>query len=309
MPHEEWLTLRRQGIGGSDAAAVLGFNPYQSPYSIWASKLGLSKEQDMHDNEPMRQGRDLEGYVASRFCEQEGKRTRRASQMLRHPDFPWMIANIDRRIVGERAGLECKTSKDIHLVRYRNGEYPAEHYCQCLHYLAVTGMDHWYLAVLVFGTGLLVFRIERDEEEIAELIRAERAFWEGHVLTHIPPPIDGHRATKEALGQVFPRARSGYIDCPEPSLLDQYTRVRSDMDELKKIKDQLGNQIRSLICDHEGMGSATHVARWTNTKRTHINGAALARDYPQIDLARYTIVTESRSLYVQEMEESQWTNC
>ena len=80
MPREQWLELRRQGIGGSDAAAIVGLDRYRSPFDVYADKLGLKKEQP--DNEAMRQGRDLEEYVASRFCEQTGKKVRRRNARL-----------------------------------------------------------------------------------------------------------------------------------------------------------------------------------------------------------------------------------
>ena len=177
LTHDQWLENRKSGIGGSDAGAIMGVNPYRGAYSVWADKLG--KTDPVDDNEALRQGRDFEEYVARRFAEKTGLRVRREYGMLRSDAWPWMVANIDRRIIGERAGLECKTSRDIHMKRYKNGDFPLEYYCQCLHYLAVTGWDKWYLAVLVYGTDLLTFEIKREdvEDDIGALIKAEESFW------------------------------------------------------------------------------------------------------------------------------------
>lgn len=136
MTQEAWLASRRKGIGGSDAAAIIGLNPYKSAYAVYMDKIGLAPEQE--DNERMRQGRDLEEYVARRFrehCEEIGtpKKTKNCNYILQHPKYPWMLANVDRLIVGENAGLECKTTSVLNLKRFKNGEYPQEYYVQCVH--------------------------------------------------------------------------------------------------------------------------------------------------------------------------------
>lgn len=106
---EEWLAQRSTGIGGSDAGAILGMNKWKSPYTLWAEKTGkLPKETK--STEAMRIGTDLEDYVAKRFSEAEGKRVQRSSFSYQSSEYPWMLANIDRKIVGENAGLECKTA-------------------------------------------------------------------------------------------------------------------------------------------------------------------------------------------------------
>jgi len=97
-----WLKERRAGIGGSDVPAVLGISPYASPYTVWADKLGLIPEKEF--TEAMRQGVDLEAYVSRRFCEETGLIAHKKNKILRNPIYPYSLANIDRRIVRERAG-------------------------------------------------------------------------------------------------------------------------------------------------------------------------------------------------------------
>lgn len=107
MKREEWLKLRKKGIGGSDAGAVCGLNPYTSPVAVYRDKT--TDSVDMSDNEAMRQGRDLEEYVAQRFTEETGMKVRRSNKMYWSETYPFMYADVDRLIVGEDAGLECKT--------------------------------------------------------------------------------------------------------------------------------------------------------------------------------------------------------
>ena len=175
MSRVDWLKLRRHSIGGSDAAAIVGLNDYASPFSVWSDKQGVV--EDKPDNEAMRQGRDLEDYVAQRFCAETGKRVKRCNYTLYNTLYPFAHANIDRSIVGENAGLECKTTSALNTRKFKNGDFPANYYVQCMHYMAVTGCDKWYLAVLVLNKAFMVFEIARDEGEIAALMEAERDFW------------------------------------------------------------------------------------------------------------------------------------
>ncbi len=211
-----WLAERRTGIGGSDAAAILGLNPWTSPYTVWADKLGLLPERP--DNEAMRQGRDFEPYVAERFCEVSGKRVRRVNKMLRHSVHTFMLANIDRDIVGESAGLECKTTSCLNIRNFKDGDFPATYYAQAVHYIAVTGAVRWYVAVLILNQGFHVYRLTRVRDdplpdwcvssvhvgnaEIDALIAAERDFWR-MVEAKTPPPADGSASTAETLQALY----------------------------------------------------------------------------------------------------------
>lgn len=297
MSRGEWLEARRKGIGGSDAAAVLGHNPFRGAYAVWADKLGHS---DDVDSEATRQGRDLEEYVARRFAAESGKRVCRVNTMLSHPDHPWMLANIDRRVVGERAGLECKTSRDIHMTRYRNGDYPMEYYVQCMHYLAVTGYARWYLAVLVYGTEFKVFEIQRDEDDIRRIIEAERGFWEHNVLTGIAPPADGTRGTDDALKRLYPAAATECRAAEDPGLLIELWNAKQELKRIKELEKALTNRVKAQMGDAERMGSDAHLAVWRNTSRTDYDLTALQRDHPNINLDGYKLIANSRTFTLQE---------
>ncbi len=95
MQREQWLQIRRKTIGGSDAAAIVGLSHYSTPYSVWANKTG--RIPDAEDNEAMRQGRDLEEYVAKRWEEATGKSVRRCNVILYNSQYPFAHADIDRK--------------------------------------------------------------------------------------------------------------------------------------------------------------------------------------------------------------------
>lgn len=149
MSNEEWLTLRKTGIGGSDAGSICGVNPFGSPMKVYYDKTG-SKVEEL-DNEAVRQGHDLEDYVAQRFMEATGLKVRRSNYMYRSTEYPFMIADVDRLVAGEDAGLECKTASAYNADKWKDGEIPLHYVMQCYHYMAVTGKRTWYIAVVILG--------------------------------------------------------------------------------------------------------------------------------------------------------------
>jgi len=278
----EWLELRMKGIGGSDAAAILGLDPYKSPFDVYAEKLGLKPEQP--DNEAMRQGRDLEQYVAERFMEVTGKKVRRRNGILQHPEHHFMIGNIDRWVVGEKAGFEAKTTSVLNRAKFSQGEFPPNYYVQCVHYMAVTGAERWYLAVLVLNKAFHVFTIERDEAEIKALIEAEKNFWENHVLKQIPPAPDGSASTSEIIKQLFPEAR----EATETALfgyegkIQQYLELDTKVKELECERDKLKQEIQLAMADAEIGRAQGYIVEWKNQVRQTLDTKKLKSEHAEI---------------------------
>lgn len=203
MSREAWLEKRRQSIGGSDAGVLLGFSQYNSPYALWCEKTGKIKPEDTSDKEAIRLGNDLEQYVADRWMEKTGKKVRNSNCFIYNSEYPWAHANIDRDVIGEDAGLECKTTSNWEILRQcEEGNYPDSWYAQVTHYMMVTGAKRWYLGVLVLGRGFYEFTIERNEAEIEALAAVEEAFWNG-VQNNIPPALDGSEATDTVLRSIL----------------------------------------------------------------------------------------------------------
>ena len=282
MPREQWLELRKKGIGGSDAAAIVGLDRYRSPFDVYADKLGLRPE--IPDNEAMRQGRDLEQYVAERFMEATGKKVRRRNAMLQHPEYPFMIADIDRWVVGENAGLECKTTSVLNRCKFSQGEFPPNYYVQCVHYMAVTGAERWYLAVLVLNKAFHVLTIERDEAEVQALIAAEKDFWENHVLKKIPPAPDGSESTSDLIKQLFPEAREsaeialfGY-----EGKIQQYLEMDTKVKELECERDKLRQEIQLVMADAEIGRAQGYIVEWKNQTRQTLDTQRLKKEQAEI---------------------------
>ena len=298
----QWLQERRKSIGGSDAAAIIGLNRYTTPYVVWADKTGLLPEKE--DTEAMRQGRDLEEYVAKRFTKSTGKSVRRNNSIIRNPKYPFAHANIDRQIVGERAGLECKTTSIMNMKRFKNGDYPEEYYCQCVHYMAVTGYDKWYLAVLILNQGFMVFEIERDEDEIGALMEAEKAFWEAYVLKNVPPPMDGKPATTEAVNHVFRTESGGEADISHlyPDI-ENLQALKSQIKALNEQAEKIEQEIRQSLSDSDTGHCGRFTVTWRNQTRRTLDKKLLQASNPLLDLSPYEKSTSYRVFKIKEEEE------
>lgn len=306
MSREEWIAARKKGIGGSDASAILGLNPYSSPLSVYLDKIGKSEEKET--TEAMRQGTDLEQYVAERFCEETGKKVKRVNKILQHTDYPWMLANIDRDIVGEDAGLECKTTSPYSKFKFEEGEINPHYYWQSMHYMAVTGAKKWYVAILVLGKSFHVFEVARDEDAIAALIDAEQVFWEGHVEKKIPPLPTGTDVDDAAIDILYPQGDDGIegenileMDSMEDTLnlRDFKVRQRDEIDAEIKGIDQ---QIKMALGDFTRGTSAGWRINWTNTTTNRIDTKLLKQKYPQI-AEEVTKTTAGRRFSVAKIKE------
>jgi putative phage-type endonuclease len=275
---DQWLEMRRRGIGGSDSAAIVGLNPYSSKLAVYADKLGLVPERE--DNEAMREGRELEDYVAKRWEEKTGKKVQRLNAMLINEEFPWAIANLDRKVVGERSFLEIKTTSAWNKADFANGEIPPTYYCQVQHYLAVSGYEKAYLAVLVLNKAFYTFEIERDDREIAALMEAERIFWEEHVQKQVPPEADGSEASLAVLDNRV------WVDDTElipdaDRLFEQLESVNSMIREYEDEKDELKNLIIQRLNGKARGQAQGWVATYLPQERTTVDRAKLLKFYPQ----------------------------
>lgn len=295
LTHEEWLELRKSSIGGSDSGAVVGMNQYSSQITLYADKKGLSKA--IETNEAMRLGTDLEAYVAERFAEKEGKKVRNDFFMYADDEYDFITANVDRRIVGENAGLECKTMGSFNGYNLEAGEIPSHYYCQCMHYCMVMGFDRMYLAILVLQRGLYVIKIERDEDFISRLRREEVNFWTRYVQKNIIPAPDGSEASLDTLKQLYPEpTKNSEIAVPG---LDSMIRDYKAVSEMAKDYEQRKKSLQALICsklgDNEvGIGDSYGCSWKEQSKASGYDMEKLKEDYPFIDIDKYKKVSKFR---------------
>lgn len=214
--HEE----RRTGIGGSDAAALCGKSPWATSADVYASKLGLVVPTP--PNRLQEAGLRLEPVLASWYADQKGVKVVEPTEMLRHPDHPFMIAHVDRFIKNGSPDplgiLELKTT-DVRFA-YLWGEEQTDHVpdiynIQVQHYMAVTGLQWCDIAVLIGGNDFRIYTVKRSDELIEALIQIEGDFWRDHVEAQVPPEIDGSESSTALLSALYPQHEERSIEAPD----------------------------------------------------------------------------------------------
>ncbi|MFJ7700032.1 YqaJ viral recombinase family protein [Lysinibacillus fusiformis] len=301
MSRDEWLDARRAGIGGSDVGAIMGFNQYKSAYQVFLEKTGQYHEEV--DNEAVYFGNALEDFVAQEFAKRTGKKVRRLNKMLVHPEHDFMLANLDRVVVGERAVLECKTASEYVKEAWEGEEIPASYLCQVHHYLAVTGFEKAYIAVLVGGNKFIWKEIERDEEFIQILIDREKDFWENHVLQDVAPPVDGSDATNELIKKMYPQDDGTAIMLTKDDdvLLDAIDSISSEIKALEQQKKEYENQLKLKLENATEGHSQRHKVTFKTVVSNRVDSKRLKVDAPDI-YDKFIKPSSSRRLTIKKLE-------
>lgn len=297
LSREEWLQLRKQGIGGSDAGAVCGLNPYSSPMKVFADKT--SDETEEINNEAVRIGNDLEQYVAERFMEASGLKVRRSNYMYRNKDYPFMIADIDRLVIGEDAGLECKTAGAYSADKWADGKIPLHYVMQCYHYMAVTGKRTWYIACVILGREFTYRKLTWDDALIGQLIQVEKEFWENHVVPGIMPQPDGSDACDGVLNQYFKNVgKSGTIALVGfDEKLERRTEILEIISQLQTEQKQIEQEIKLYMKGNESAVNEHYRISWNSVDTTRLDAKRLKQERPEI-YADYAKTTSSRRFTV-----------
>ena len=297
MTHEEWVAARKNSIGGSDAAAIVGMSEYASPYSVWAEKTGRVVSEDVSQVEAVRLGNDLEDYVAQRFTEKTGLEVYKKNAILKNPNYPWAHANVDRLVAGADEGLECKTTSALSAGKFKNQAYPDNYLVQSTHYLAVTGYKKWHIAVLVLGKAFLTFEVSRDDREISALMDAEKRFWD-YVQSGMEPPMCGNDSEVETLKRMYPDGGGGPVELfGRKAMLDQYAHLTAQETDLKKQKQTIKAEIQRDMGTSEVAYAGEYLVTWKSYVERKFDEKALERDHPLL-YAQYSSSRPNRRFEV-----------
>lgn len=298
ISREVWLDLRRNSIGGSDAAAACGASPWKSPLELYAEKKGMIADKET--NESMRRGLYLEEYVAQRFEEETGKKVRRDNFMYEDDELPYLTCNIDRVIVGENAALECKTASDFIRYDIDVGEIPIQYYYQLQHYMMIMGYEYMYIA---FSTTFkfVWHRVERNQDFIDSMREAETDFWVNYVEADVKPEVDASESSMETVRELYPE------EVPDSEIyltIDDLGREYFMWQNAKKHAEDQMNFIKTKICDQLGefeKGSSDEFrVSWKTQDRSTLDGKKLQADHPDI-YQQYVKTSSSRVFRINEI--------
>lgn len=298
MTQEEWLKSRQAGIGGSDSSAIAGLNPWKSSIQLYMEK----KEENPQEIKSLRMelGNRLEGLVAELFTEETGLKVRNVNGILKNEKYPFALANIDRAIVGEKAFLECKTTNSFALKEWQDG-VPPHYEIQCLHYMAITGATHCYIAALIGNSDFIWYKIERDQETIDYLMQIEKEFWEENILKDIVPLPDGSDAYSEYLKEKYKKSNGQEIELhllkDGPQKLLRYDEIVTDIKALETEKKLIEQEIQLHMEDFEVAKIGDRKITWKTSSRNTIDSKKLKAEMPDIAV-QYTKTSTSRTFRI-----------
>lgn len=325
MDESTWLNYRRKGIGGSDAAAVLGVSPYKTVRDVYYEKLGrVPDAKDEGNWVALEVGKRLEDLVAAIFAKKTGFRVWQEKVMYQHPLFPFMLADVDyffetpNGVIGI---LECKTANIHTKDKWENDAVPYHYEMQCRHYMAVKNLPVSYCACL-FGNSeddFVYRRIDRDLDMEEAMILQEESFWNDHVERKMEPELSGdgdlvlaslkrYRLQNDGLDEVL--IESGYGEALEEIYRMKSEKATIDSSSRKleqriktaygKFAEMLGNATKALCVAADG--SEYHIT-YKPVQRTSINKDSLQRmKLNDVEIyEKYATTTESRTFQLKKI--------
>lgn len=292
MSKEKWLKKRKEGIGGSDAASVLGLNPYKSSMSVY---MGIKNDLviDEEINYKMDLGNKLEDFVANEFTLKTGKKVRNVNGILKNDKYPFALANIDRAVVGEKAFLECKVTNSYSKKSWQK-EVPIYCQVQCYHYMAVTGATHCYIAALIGNEELVIHKLDRNEELINEIMNLEKMFWDKCILGEELPIPDGSDDYSSVLQELYKDSiEEEVILFEKEDLLKRYDDVRELVKDLDSEKKAIEQYLQMQMKEYEVAYLGDRKITWKKQVRNTVDTKRLKKEHPEI-VEKYMKATTSR---------------
>ena len=205
MPEAErkWLEWRKEGIGASDIAAICGQSPFASPWSVWATKVGLA--DDVNPTHAMRRGKYAERVIGQFFTEDTGLHLRRFQEQAEHPSNRVLRATLDGVAYESENSYEplciVEMKDTTASAKQWEEEIPLEYRFQGAYQSMVTGIEHVKFAVVHTGWGFrfAVYDYTPSASDIEFVKRHAVDFWTAHVITGNPPEADAMSATTTAI--------------------------------------------------------------------------------------------------------------
>ena len=326
LSEEDWLGYRRQGIGGSDVAAIMGVSPFATLRDLYNDKCGNPDVIQTEDNWVAKEvGHRLEDLVAKIFAYKTGYKVFAVRKLFRHPFHSFMQANVDFFVElpdGSIAILECKTTNYNSKEKWNDGAVPVNYEWQCRHYMAVMNLSCAYIACL-YGNNENEFvyrRIDRDEVIEADMIEMEAHFWNEYVLGRIEPPYTESgdlvlESIRRHYGELDPTVDAVILPTSMAVKLEQYLDLAAQKSLLSQQIKELDEQMKiayapivdvmktscSAVCV---FGSNTYEVRNKPVFRTSISKDKLQKleeTHPDL-YSEYTETTEGRRFSVKRKE-------
>lgn len=285
--NKQWVEARKNGIGGSDVASIMGLNKYSSPLNVWLVKTGREESPDLSDNQAVEWGNRLEDVVADKFADEHPElQVRRRNATMVSIKRPWAFANIDRWVTDGKGNVGILEVKTVGMRRAADWDsgVPLYYLTQVMHYMSVTGYQYAWVAVLIGGQEFREYYIERDEQDIQAINDAVDTFWRDFVETDTAPALIGNDPEANALLSQHSDPSTEFIAMldEDVSMLDELQEIKDQMDDLKHRKTLIENQIKDLIGDNKGIETETKRITWVRSTRSSFDKKAFDAAHPGI---------------------------
>jgi len=286
LSHDEWLSLRRTGLGSSDAPVLLGLSPFMSPYALWLDKLGQLVPRE--DTPHQAWGRRLEGVVADWIREVTAWPVVQAGAVLQSRPHPLLLADLDRWVVHPQYGripLEIKTTSPTQAAAWRDGP-PPHVLAQVWHQCGVAGAPAAVVAVAIWGETPRWWVVEPSAADVADLVAREEAWWTTHVEGRVPPPVDDHPGTTAAL-DAAPHDGPALILPPVAwEWLRERARLVAERAAVERELEAVDNRLKAALGPAQvGLLDGRPAVRWIMSMRRSVDVDRLLAEHPDVAAA------------------------
>lgn len=292
---EQWLKNRSLGIGGSDIGTICGVNNYSTARLLYFKKTGQHEESKAFEFneasiERMSWGHKLEPIVADEYQARTGNKIVICPATLKHKDYPWRLANVDRIIVDENEKaigiLEVKTTNSRMLKDWENGEIPVSYIYQLQWYLDILDLDFGAFATLVGGNQFVMIEVVRNTELLKEMNEAGDRFWNYNIKEMIEPELSGAGPDGDFIKEQYGNVVKGSEVILEDSAADDLAAFivdgKKEMKDLKKQIDEASYKLQEMIKDNEIGLTPGFTIKWSPRIQNRLDNDALKIDYPEV---------------------------
>lgn len=298
MSREQWLAMRKNSIGGSEIAAVIGMNRWRTQFAVWAEKTGRI-DSSVQQSESMYWGTVMESILREEFEKRTGYAVKEAHYIFASVDNPFLTANIDGYVDlgnGEYAVLEIKTAGNYAEQDWQDG-CPIEYFCQVQHYLYITGMQKAFIAVLIGGNNFKYLEIERDEDTIKTIICCAKQFWQ-LVQTDTPPAVTDK--DNSLLVTLYPTSKAVTIKLPDEyrAVLQQYNEAKATIDQAKKAKEEAEAKLKAFMQDNDSAVIDNYKITWKTAERNSLSADKVKALLTPDQIKDCSITTTTRTLRI-----------
>jgi len=298
MSHQDWLQMRKAGIGGSDCAAAVGLSRWKSPFQLWSEKT--DRIVPTKGGEALYWGSLMEPILRNEFAKRTNLEVKECPFFLRSKEHKYMLANIDGYVKNEDGSfsvLEIKTANAYAVQDWQDG-LPIEYFAQIMHYMVVTGMSSAYVAVLLGGNEFRIQKYDRDEEMIQHIVQMEEHFWYEYMLKDTPP--EATAKDNELLGQLYPKSKEKAIEMPAKAtdVLADYEKACKDLTLAKEAKEEAEAKLKMMLADAEVGIIANYKISWKNVSTTRLDSKKVKAILTEEQLTECSNTTVSRKFTV-----------